>query len=218
MNFWRKEKNDFWLTACVLIYFFLVLCVFFHQNSIAVMGKMGIHNVKEMEDIFWNKSLHFYRIILVLPIGILLLIQSRYFLDTQRVIRQKSKKKIYVKLLRYAIDKSIFWAAWTICFLFVLSILFQVDISHSLELFYFYVLFFKLFGYFGCMSVLVISILWMFGKELYGIILLCAMGIYDVANSCYNIHCFIAVMAMIISFWTAGKKEFYDANETNDRV
>lgn len=214
----REEKNYIRFTAACALYLCIASVLFWQQNCVSVMGQRGIHNIREFTRTLLYESPEFLRLIFLIPLCVLILIRSRYYFGEQQVIRRKSRKRIYGKLLGLCLYETAVFAVFTTAFLFAAGGLFGVFIISGTDIRELFYIFGNMTGVFLGMSVLVVSVRWLTGREVFGVILLCAVGMADFVTGYRGIHVILPFILLTCCLAAAEKKEFYHEKYQNDLV
>lgn len=208
MNCWRERKAN--LKYDILYVFYMILALFFYvrQNSPEVFGEKGIQNFSGLVGAILYNDLFFLRVMILLPLCIVVLLRIRAFFREQYIIRKKNRKRIYLAILGVCLRESLLF-----------SVLFSVFLLGAGKIFYGELgagfakeagtLLYITFGIFFTMNIVSVSLKWIMGNDIAGIVVICGLGISD-SITCYNsVHIALAVILAAVILLSAEKKEFY---------
>lgn len=200
-----------------LFYFiYMILAVSFHigQNSWYMAGN-GLKNFSEYIEQVLYREPALIRIILLLPLCLLVLSDMRYYFGEQFIIRQKSRKHIYLRMLFVCFWESLFFSAGFVCVSFCVGRIYGFQEIHMLEA---GKLFLMTFVIFLCMLAITVSSVWIIQNRLVAVALVCLFGFYDTVAGYSRLHVCSALCFMCAVFLTAEKREFYSEKYKNDSV
>lgn len=215
MKCWHKPKEDF--KYDVLYLFYIIMAVYFYmgQNSADAAGERGLHSLLEFSEEILYHDMGFLRVIILPPLCILLILHVRYYLCEQFIIRQKSRRQIYFRILWECVKKAVLFSIVVLCVIVCIGNIYYENSGLNLagEA---VKLLFMIFLIFLCMMVVTVSMQWLTEHKAAGIILVCLFGFYDMVTGYSGLHIFSAAFFISIIFLTAEKKEFYGEKYKND--
>lgn len=212
MKCWNNAKYE----LIYLMYMILTVCFYIGQNSVHTTGN-GLQSFAEFaeEVIYHDPAL--IRVMLLPPLCILVLFRIRYYFREQFIIRQKNKKRIYLRLLQAGFKEALLFSLFFICISFCAGKIYAWHDSMEME-WEIGKLLIKTFFIFLCMMVIAISCVWIIQSRIAGILLVCLFGFYDTVTCYSGLHFCFVIGFMAASFLTAEKREFYGEKYKNDSV
>lgn len=208
MNCWLERKDNLKYDILYMIYMVLAVCFYVRQNLPEALGEKGLHNFSELTEAVLYNDLFFLRVIILLPLCIVVVLRIRYYFREQYIIRQKNRKRIYLGILGACVREAMLF-----------SVLFSVIMLCAGKIFYAgprevsawetVNLLCMAFCIFLTMNIVSVSLKWIIGNDIAGIVVVCGLGISDSVTCHAGLHIILTVILAAVIFLSAEKKEFY---------
>lgn len=217
MRCWRERKDNLNYDILYVAYLIFAVCFYMRQNSADALGEIGIHDFSEFAEEILYRDLFFLRVMILTPLCILVMLRIRYYFREQFVVRQKSRRDIYCRMVRACTSEVILFLVVFLLVVLCAGKIFLPAFSIR-SIVHFVEMAAMTLGIFFTMTVMAVSVKWLTGNDMAGIIVVCGLGICDNLTGFSGLHVFSAAFFAVLVFFTAEKKEFCIEKYKNDEV